>query len=134
MASDDAKPASPAAADPPADDAKDNTEPKPETKSDAEPEEGTNQAEEEKTPQQPEKKRGRRKKGEADADKKTPPAKKLTPGIERPSRERKTVERYSELAPRVTPVKKSPAILQVRKSPFLALSLARSVLICCFWM
>ncbi|GJN16889.1 hypothetical protein PR202_gb03914 [Eleusine coracana subsp. coracana] len=109
MASDDAKPASPAAADPPADDAKDNSEP--ETKADAEPEVEKKQ-EVEKTPQQPEKKRGRRKKGEAEAGKKTPPSKKLTPGIERPSRERKTVERYSELAPRVTPVKKSPAILQ----------------------
>ncbi|KAK3166371.1 hypothetical protein QOZ80_1AG0044920 [Eleusine coracana subsp. coracana] len=110
MASDDAKPASPAAADPPADDAKDNSEP--ETKADAEPEVEKKQQEEEKTPQQPERKRGRRKKGEAEAGKKTPPSKKLTPGIERPSRERKTVERYSELAPRVTPVKKSPAILQ----------------------
>uniref|UniRef100_A0A0D9YJE8 DEK-C domain-containing protein n=1 Tax=Oryza glumipatula TaxID=40148 RepID=A0A0D9YJE8_9ORYZ len=64
-------------------------------------------------PQSGGRKRGRRKKGEAgEAEKekeKPPPA---TPTIERPSRERKTVERYSELAPRVTPAKKSPAILQ----------------------
>jgi len=100
MASDDAKPASPpAAADPPAADAEDAA---------------PADAKEETTPQQPEKKRGRRKKGEAQAEaaKKTPTPRKSGPAAERPSRERKTVERYSELAPRVTPVKKSPAILQ----------------------
>ncbi|RLN21707.1 protein DEK-like [Panicum miliaceum] len=106
MASEDAKPASsPAAADPPAGDAEDAADPEP-----AAPAEGK----EESTPQQPEKKRGRRKKGEAQAEavKKTPPPRKSGPAAERPSRERKTVERYSELAPRVMPVKKSPAILQ----------------------
>jgi len=100
MASDDAKPASPpAAADPPAADAEDAA---------------PADAKEETTPQQPEKKRGRRKKGEAQAEaaKKTPPPRKSGPAAERPSRERKTVERYSELAKRVVPVKKSPAILQ----------------------
>ncbi|KAG2593965.1 protein DEK-like isoform X2 [Panicum virgatum] len=100
MASDDAKFASPpAAADPPAADAEDAA---------------PADAKEETTPQQPEKKRGRRKKGEAQAEaaKKTPTPRKSGPAAERPSRERKTVERYSELAPRVTPVKKSPAILQ----------------------
>jgi protein DEK len=123
MASAEAKPASPAAADPPADDAKENADPEPETMADSE--DGTKQEEEQKTPQQPEKKRGWRKRGEAEADKKTP-----TPGIERPSRERKTVERYAELAPRVTPAKKSPAILQVSKSSLLS----RSTLICCLRM
>ncbi|OEL30444.1 hypothetical protein BAE44_0008538 [Dichanthelium oligosanthes] len=96
MASADAKPASPAAAG----DAED-----------PEPTAAAGDKEEEKTPQQPEKKRGRRKKGEA-AAKKTPPSRKTGPAAERPSRERKTVERYSELAPRATPAKKSPAILQ----------------------
>lgn len=62
-------------------------------------------------PQSGGRKRGRRKKGEAEKEKEKPPP--ATPTIERPSRERKTVERYSELAPRVTPAKKSPAILQV---------------------
>jgi protein DEK len=108
MASDEAKPASPAAADPPADDATQNTDPEVEVKA-----EGTKQ-EEQKTPEK--KRRGRRKKSEVEAEKKTPTPKKPTPGIDRPSRERKTVERYAELAPRVTPVKKSPAILQVRRS------------------
>jgi protein DEK len=61
-------------------------------------------------PQSGGRKRGRRKKGEAEKEKEKPPP--ATPTIERPSRERKTVERYSELAPRVTPAKKSPAILQ----------------------
>jgi len=106
MASDDAKPASPpAAADPPAADAEDAADPDPAAPADGK---------EETTPQQPEKKRGRRKKGEAQAEaaKKTPPLRKSGPAAERPSRERKTVERYSELAKRVVPVKKSPAILQ----------------------
>ncbi|TKW18584.1 hypothetical protein SEVIR_5G440700v4 [Setaria viridis] len=105
MASADSKPASPAAAaDPPAGDAKDAAAADPEPAAPAE----------EKTPQQPEKKRGRRKKGEAQAEAavKTPPSRKTGPAAERPSRERKTVERYSELAPRVTPAKKSPAIVQ----------------------
>jgi protein DEK len=97
------------AADPPADNATENTDPEPVVDVKAE--------EEQKTPQHPEKRRGRRKKSEVEAEKKTPTPKKPTPGIDRPSRERKTVERYSELAPRITPVKKSPAILQVRKSP-----------------
>ncbi|KAL6616637.1 hypothetical protein ACP70R_038907 [Stipagrostis hirtigluma subsp. patula] len=91
MASDGEKPASPAAAaeDPP-----------------AEAEEG-----EQTTPQQqPQKRRGRRKKGEAEAEQKTPTPRK--PSVERPSRERKTVERYAELAQRATRPKKSPAILQ----------------------
>jgi protein DEK len=127
MASDEAKPASPAAADPPADDAKENADPEPGTMADAE--DGTKQEgeEEQKTPQQPEKRRGRRKRGEAEADKKTPTPNKPTPGIERPSRERKTVERYAELASRVTPAKKPLAILQVSRS----FVLARSTLICC---
>jgi protein DEK len=110
MASDEAKPASPVAAGPPADNATENTDPEPVVDVKAE-------EEEQKTPQHPEKRRGRRKKSEVEAEKKTPTPKKPTPGIDRPSRERKTVERYSELAPRITPVKKSPAILQVRKSP-----------------
>ncbi|CAO1942874.1 unnamed protein product [Urochloa humidicola] len=107
MASADAKPASPAAAaDPPADDTKEDA-------ADPEPTAAA-EAKEETTPQPAEKKRGRRKKGEAQAEaaKKTPTPRKTGPAAERPSRERKTVERYSELAPRVTPVKKSPAILQ----------------------
>ncbi|PWZ31092.1 hypothetical protein Zm00014a_005333 [Zea mays] len=104
MASADAaKPASPPAADPPVDDPMD---------ADPAPPAGE---EEQATPQkqQPEKKRGgRRKKGEA--AEKTPPSSKKSAGptVERPSRERKTVERYAELAPRATPAKKSPAILQ----------------------
>ncbi|KAG0540804.1 hypothetical protein BDA96_03G441100 [Sorghum bicolor] len=109
MASADAaKPASPPAADPPADDPMD-ADPAPPAVEEKE-------KEEEATPQkQPEKKRGgRRKKGEAAAaEKKTPPSKKSAgPTVERPSRERKTVERYAELAPRATPAKKSPAIVQ----------------------
>ncbi|CAL4959675.1 unnamed protein product [Urochloa decumbens] len=106
MASADAKPASPAAAaDPPADDAMEDAAADPEPAA---------AEEEETTPQPAEKKRGRRKKGEAQAEaaKKTPTPRKTGPAAERPSRERKTVERYSELAPRITPVKKSPAILQ----------------------
>lgn len=113
MASADAaKPATPPAADPPADDPMD---------ADPAPPAGEEEKEEEATPQkqqqQPEKKRGgRRKKGEAAAaaaEKKTPPSKKSAgPAVERPSRERKTVERYAELAPRATPAKKSPAIVQ----------------------
>jgi protein DEK len=119
MASADAaKPASPPAADPAVDDPMD---------ADPAPHAGE---EEQATPQkqQPEKKRGgRRKKGEA--AEKTPPSSKKSAGptVERPSRERKTVERYAELAPRATPAKKSPAILQVSlgdsslsPSPFLA--------------
>jgi len=122
MASDDAKPASPpAAADPPAADAEDAA---------------PADAKEETTPQQPEKKRGRRKKGEAQAEaaKKTPTPRKSGPAAERPSRERKTVERYSELAPRVTPVKKSPAILQVRKPSLLRPGVFVAPLICCFFV
>uniref|UniRef100_A0A0E0JSZ6 DEK-C domain-containing protein n=1 Tax=Oryza punctata TaxID=4537 RepID=A0A0E0JSZ6_ORYPU len=91
MASDDAKPDSP-----PAD--VDHPPPKEEAKEEGEEE------------PQSGRKRGRRRKGEAEQEKeKATPA---TPTIERPSRERKTVERYSELAPRVTTAKKSPAILQ----------------------
>jgi len=113
MASADAaKPATPPSADPTADDPMD---------ADPAPPAGEEEKEEEATPQkqqqQPEKKRGgRRKKGEAAAaaEKKTPPSKKSAgPAVERPSRERKTVERYAELAPRATPAKKSPAIVQV---------------------
>jgi protein DEK len=110
MASADAKPASPAAAaDPPAGDDAAAADPEPAAPAD------------ESTPQQPEKKRGRRKKGEAAAAaavKTPPPSRKTGPAAERPSRERKTVERYSELAPRVTPAKKSPAIVQVRSPSF----------------
>ena len=59
MASDDAKPASPpAASDPPAADAEDAADPHPAAPADGK----------ETTPQQPEKKRGRRKKGEAQAE------------------------------------------------------------------
>jgi protein DEK len=120
MASADAaKPASPPAADPPADDPMD-ADPAPPAVEEKE-------KEEEATPQkQPEKKRGgRRKKGEAAAaEKKTPPSKKSAgPTAERPSRERKTVERYAELAPRATPAKKSPAIVQVSRQRLLSLSL-----------
>ena len=140
MASADAaKPASPPAADPPADDPMD-ADPAPPAVEEKE-------KEEEATPQkQPEKKRGgRRKKGEAAAaEKKTPPSKKSAgPTVERPSRERKTVERYAELAPRATPAKKSPAIVQVSRLVSLSLSLSlspppsrscvsRPLLICCF--
>ena len=111
MASADAaKPATP-----PADDPMD-ADPAPPAGEEKEEEEATPQKEQQK---QPEKKRGgRRKKGEAAAaaaaEKKTPPSKKSAgPAVERPSRERKTVERYAELAPRATPAKKSPAIVQV---------------------
>ncbi|KAF8648629.1 hypothetical protein HU200_064674 [Digitaria exilis] len=106
MASADVKPA---AADPPADGAEEAAA-GPEPTADAAAEKGK----EESTPQQPGKKRGRRKKGEAQAEaaNKTPPPRKTGPAAERPSRERKTVERYSELAPRVAPAKKSPAIVQ----------------------
>ncbi|KAL5223178.1 hypothetical protein ABZP36_027891 [Zizania latifolia] len=105
----DAKPESPPAADPPADDAKD-ADPEPEEEEEKEEEEGE-EGEKAAAAAEPQsgRKRGRRKKGEADRPEKASPA---TPTVERPSRERKTVERYSELAPRVTPAKKSPAILQ----------------------
>jgi protein DEK len=95
---------------------------------------GEEEKEEEATPQQQqqqEKKRGgRRKKGEAAAaaaEKKTPPSKKSAgPAVERPSRERKTVERYAELAPRATPAKKSPAIVQVSRQRLFSLFPARA--------
>ncbi|KAF0925510.1 hypothetical protein E2562_016701 [Oryza meyeriana var. granulata] len=101
----DAKPDSPPAADPPAadDDAKD---------ADPEPEEKEKAAAAEGDEPQAGRKRRRRKKGEAAAEKEKEKPVPATPTVERPSRERKTVERYSELAPRVTPAKKSPAILQ----------------------
>uniref|UniRef100_A0A8R7U0Z6 Protein DEK n=1 Tax=Triticum urartu TaxID=4572 RepID=A0A8R7U0Z6_TRIUA len=88
-----AKPADPAPADPPADDPMD---------ADAEAEEHEEEAESE-SEAQPLKKRGRRKRL---------PREPSTPATGRPSRERKTVERYSELTPRSTPAKKSAAILQ----------------------
>lgn len=126
MASADAaKPATPPAADPPADDPMD-ADPAPPAG-----EEATPQKQQQQPQPQPEKKRGgRRKKGEAAAaaaEKKTPPSKKSAgPAVERPSRERKTVERYAELAPRATPAKKSPAIVQVSRQRLLSLFPARA--------
>jgi hypothetical protein len=106
----DAKPVSPAPEDPM--DAEPEAE-KAESGAEEEEEQEDDGDEEEQQP----KKRGRRKKlaGEERA--------LASPASERPSRERKTVERYAELTPRSTSAKKTTVILQVKipilSTPFL---------------
>jgi protein DEK len=117
----DAKPASPAPEDPPADDP---MEDKAESEAEGEEEQEQDGDEEEEEEPQPKKRaRRRRLSGEERA--------LASPAPERPSRERKTVERYAELTPRSTPAKKTTAILQVRSfsslTPPLAIPRAR----CC---
>jgi protein DEK len=111
----DAKPAFPAPEDPPADDPM-------EDKAEGE-EEQEQDGDEEEEPQPKKRARRRRLSGEERA--------LASPAPERPSRERKTVERYAELTPRSTPAKKTTAILQVRSfsslTPPLAIPRAR----CC---